>query len=199
MRHILFAGLILILLCGCSVSQKQQQALTKKEPKTWQQTKEKLAELKSYIASGKAAFNQNGKGGSASLRWQQASDRFSIDLSLPLAGTLKIKGEPNLVSLMKPSGELAVAKTPEELVKKAFGFEIPVSGLRYWLIGLPAPDPAPVRILFNNEQRIGLLEQHGWVIEYQSYTNTSGMLLPEKITLERGDVKLKFIFTQWSS
>lgn len=200
MRQLISVGIFILMLAGCATQQKQgTQNLTSSVPANWKATKQKLSDLNSYVITGKAAFNNGGRGGSAAMRWEQhALSKYTIELNAPLSsGAIRIAGEPNVVSLMQPGGELAVAKTPESLLKKALGMEIPVSGLIYWVKGIDAPGIAPTRMMFDQSKHLGLLEQDGWIIKYEDYKDVNGYTLPEKVTLENGQLRLKFIFSQW--
>jgi outer membrane lipoprotein LolB len=54
------------------------------------------------------------------------------------------------------------------------------------------------KALLDKDDRLVYLEQLGWKIRYQSYMKVSGVELPEKIVLEHGKVKIRFIFKKWT-
>lgn len=190
-------------LTGCKrISSEYQTNLhtaTKKELEKWKATEQDLLALKSYVVAGKFAYNDGRRGGSADVRWQQQQiSHYIIEITPPLgASSVRIVATPGNISLMKQSGEMAVAKTPEELLAKTVNWNFPVSNLQYWAKGIPAPGAEPTKVLFNSKSELAQVEQQGWTIHYQTFMMVNGKPMPEKLTLINGPVKLKLIFRQW--
>lgn len=201
MRQILLIIFCFISLVACQTKQdpKIPANLTSRVPSKWEAAKEKLASLESYVVTGKTAYSKGIRGGNSTLRWEQAKQKYVIELSAPIgSGTVRITGQPNMVSLMQPNGALAVAKTPESLLQQTLGFEIPISGLQFWSKGIPSSNSKPTRMMFDKSGRMAYLEQEGWTIQYLSFHEVKGLTLPEQITLENGPIKLKLLFNQWN-
>ena len=157
-----------------------------------------LSRLQDFEAIGKVGFSDGTQAGNVSLIWEQHPERYQIRLYGPLGTySVQIQGEANRVSLTKPNGQIITARTPEGLVLQALGFVMPVSGLRYWLRGLPAPGPAPQKMLLDHSNRLWQMDQQGWHIDYQAYKNIDGRDLPYKLFLTNHAVRLKFIFNRW--
>lgn len=158
-----------------------------------------LANLQNFEAIGKVGFSDGKQGGNASIVWEQHPQSYQIRLYGPLgSNTVQIKEESNHVSLTKTDGKIITAGTPEALVRQELGWVIPVSGLRYWLRGLPAPGAAPKKMLLDNSKRLWQIDQQGWNIEYQAYRSIDGRDVPYKLLLTNGAIRLKFIFDRWS-
>lgn len=198
-----FLGLVGLGLVGCHrISTEYQRNLhtaTKKELEKWKETEQDLLALKSYIVSGKFAYNDGKRGGSADVRWhQQQPNYYSIEITPPLgASSVRIVGAPNNISMMKQTGEMAVAKTPEELLQKTINWNFPVSNLQYWARGIPAPGEAPTKVLFNSKHELAQMQQQGWTIDILSFMMVQNTSMPERITLTNGPVKVKLIFKVW--
>jgi outer membrane lipoprotein LolB len=161
---------------------------------------QQLTKMSHFVAKGKVSFSDGNKGGHASIEWSQSHHRYRVMLMGPLGiGSLQIIGEPSLVSLTTAKGDTFQAKTPEGLVKQSLGWAIPISPLQYWLRGLPAPGLRPTSQQLDSQNRLHLLQQHGWTIQYQAYTTTSGLAVPRKMVLKSGQLQLKFIFNEWHS
>ena len=64
------------------------------------------------------------------------------------------------------------ARIPILLLEQTLGLRLPVTGLRYWVRGLPAPGPTAL-LQTDAAGRLTRLEQNGWVIEYPSYAPSS--------------------------
>lgn len=194
-------SLTLLGLTACGTQAKPGQKLHQlsgRELDSWKAENEKVLALTRYDAVGKVSFSNGQKGGNAALRWEQHQQKYTIELQPPLSGSIRIVGEPNQVSLLQPNGSLVVNRTPEGLMQQALGINIPISGLIYWLRGTPAPGTPPSQMLFNSSKQLGLLTQHGWTIRYEDYVQVKHLSLPQEISLENGNVKLKFLFKQWN-
>jgi outer membrane lipoprotein LolB len=158
-----------------------------------------LSSLQNFEAVGKIGFSDGTQGGNASIIWKQDRDNYQIRLYGPLGtGAVQIKGQGGHISLTRHDGKIITANTPEALVESELGWVIPVSGLRYWLKGLPAPGTAPTETLFDvSHGRLWQIKQHGWTIQYQAYKSLDGVDVPYKLLLQNGDIRLKFIFDRW--
>src|SRR3546814_20340657 len=53
------------------------------------------------------------------------------------------------------------------------------SGLRWWVLGLPAPN-APAQIELDAQGRLAALTQVGWTLQYQEYQDVGGIALPRR-------------------
>jgi outer membrane lipoprotein LolB len=197
-------GIILVLalgtLGGCAKQPGKARLHTPSESElaAWKVKEQKIAALRNYEAVGKVSFTNGAKGGSANVRWQQQQQNYTIVIQGPIGGGgVRIVGQPGMVSLMKSDGAVAVHKTPEGLMKENLGYEIPISGMLYWVKGATAPGTPPTKIQFDQNHHLALLEQHGWTIEYQGYLEQRGYDLPQTITLQSGSIKVKLILKEW--
>jgi outer membrane lipoprotein LolB len=90
----------------------------------------------------------------------------------------------------------APSATALSQLQERLGFALPVDNLRFWLLGVP--DPSSVFELTRNDQDRALhLAQSDWSIDYDRYTATGGDLLPARIVLTRGDVRVRIIVDHW--
>ena len=58
--------------------------------------------------------------------------------------------------------------------------------MNYWVLGLPAPGPAPERQL-DEQGRLKRLTQSGWDIQFLEYTRHGAFDLPSKMYIARQD------------
>lgn len=161
-----------------------------------------------FSVFGKVAFKHGNKGGNASLDWQQEGESYIVYMYGPLGSeSITLYGRPHHLKLLHSDGRQASANTPEALLYRELGYEIPVSGLQYWLRGIPAP--GTFRKAVDAQGRLQRLEQNGWVIDYlayMTYHSRSGkpISLPKKIELRHlnspdgEETRLKFFFQKWS-
>ncbi|MGE3318054.1 MAG: lipoprotein insertase outer membrane protein LolB [Candidatus Berkiella sp.] len=189
-----------ILLAGCtSTSEKNQQiaASTPQLEQRWKVNEKQLDGVNHWQAEGKLSVAQRKKGGSASFVWQQQGEFYQIKIFGPFgAKSAYIIGGPNHVELKEANGNVSTAKSPEALLYKVVGWQVPISGLRYWLRGIPVPNTRNGK-QFNEQGLLATLKQQGWNIEYQEYNHNTFAPLPSKVVLFSDQVKVKMIVNNW--
>jgi outer membrane lipoprotein LolB len=81
-------------------------------------------------------------------------------------------------------------------VQEKLGFALPIENLHYWLLGVP--NPGSTFDLSRNEQdRAKVLSQAGWSIAYDRYMPVAGDLLPARLVLTAGDVRVRIVIDHW--
>ncbi|CAN5200793.1 lipoprotein insertase outer membrane protein LolB [soil metagenome] len=120
--------------------------------------------------------------------WIERTGSTELGLSSPLGDTLaRLMIEPGRVELRTP-GNTELGNTPEELMSRRLGVELPVSGLRYWLRGANRADQMLAPQGFDED---------GWRISYPSM-DASGK--PRQVRLERDlprPVQVRIVVDQW--
>ncbi len=219
--RIQLAALLLLILAGCAQQPKKpdvaplakkpipmEQSTEKQKPtgkhhpadQKWQQHQKQLSSLNHWQAEGRLAASNGGKGGNASFVWLQKGESYQVKLFGPWgAGSVHITGHPQFVELREANGKTTRAQSPEQLLKKVSGMQIPVTGLSYWLRGLPSPKSQSSAEQFNDQGYLKHLVQQGWNIHYENYQTQNSPALPSKLNLQNGKVKLKMIVTNWKS
>ena len=121
--------------------------------------------------------------GSAFYVWAQEDERFAIDLTGAWGiGHTVIEYDGNSAKrVSERTGEITAA-TPEELLLQATGWQAPISQLRYWISGRPAPSDTNSQL--DSQGRIDRSQNGDWLAQF-SYKNNDR--LPSKITVTRGD------------
>lgn len=194
---------LFILLAGCSSSPKAPAPMPVSKPTeatttSWQNHQNQLARLQHWQAEGRLAVSQGSKGSNASFVWQQKGDAYLIKLFGPFgSGSVYITGSAQKVQLKEANGKITTAQSPELLLKQVAGWQVPLSGLRYWLRGLPVPDENLNAQQFNAQGQMRSLQQQGWKIDYENYLAENAVPLPSKLRLQRNDLKIKMIVTSW--
>jgi len=77
------------------------------------------------------------------------------------------------------------------------GWRVPLSGLRYWIIGLPDPQARVIDLELDPMGRLAELRQLGWHIRYQRYGEFDGVALPTRLTLENSQLRAKLVVRSW--
>ncbi len=164
----------------------------------WQRHVASLVNQSNWRVKGRVALRSQEDGWTAALLWTQRSERFDIQLAGPLgSGRLALRGDDQAVFLRASDGSVYRAEDAELLFREQFGFDIPVAGLRYWVLGLPRPGAFHSRAL-DREGRLERLVQDGWDIHFSAYARTTNLALPGKIYLSNPPFKVKLVVKQWT-
>ena len=148
---------------------------------------ESLPESESWLMKGKLGVVAEGQSGSFTIEWSQQEDQFAISLFGALGMTAaRIIGDSEGVSLQAPGEPLVTARSADALLLDNLGLDIPVTPLRFWVRGVPAPGP----------HRTGpdSIHQLGWTIEYLQHQEG----LPVRMRLTRPEVRLVLVVRQWT-
>lgn len=188
----------LLLVQGCALLQPSGSG-TLPPPDTqidWLDHVKKLTLLKEWQIKGKIGVRTKDDGGSAYVDWTQSHDSFHIILNGPLGqGTTIVSGNPSGARLEQSDGTY-IAESPDQLVQEHTGWEIPINDLLYWIKGLPAPTGEP-QYTHNAMGTLATLEQDGWNLEFDQYIVSMGTLLPQRIRIRKGELRVIVVVKDW--
>jgi outer membrane lipoprotein LolB len=154
--------------------------------------------LTDWQLKGKIAVQTTGESGSAMAMWTQHQKNYTLSLSSPL-GTpaLQLVGRPGRVVLTTSDGKQFTAPTPEELLAKGWGWNLPVSYLQYWIRGLPVPHVAVTMHQYDHLHRLSRLLQANWTIQFLAYMRIGKIDLPSRLSISSGAFNTKIIIYEW--
>jgi outer membrane lipoprotein LolB len=112
-------------------------------------------------------------------------------------GVMELIGGPEGVVLRTSKEERFAANAPEDLVRDVTGWTMPVSGLRYWLLGISEQDATIDGMQLDIGGRLESLRQAGWAIEYLGYDQVGGVQLPAKLYLQSARVSARIVINHW--
>lgn len=185
----LFLGISLTWLAGCTPTPAPTaQTLAAPKASAWQ----------SWEATGVVGFRDSKQASSARFIWQQYT-ATAFDLRLQGAmgiGALSIHATASGVSAKNAKGKTVTAATPEALVAQETGWRLPVSYLYYWMRGVPVPGIA-VTSKKDPSGKLIQLQQAGWTVVYQSYSQTGKGTLPSRVVLTQPALTVTVIVNQW--
>jgi outer membrane lipoprotein LolB len=149
-----------------------------------------------FVFNGRVAIKHDGERTSAGLRWEHEAAGDTILLLAPLGQTVaRIHRDAKGVTL-EESGKQYFAQDAEALTHKILGWELPLSGLRYWVTAMPA-NATPAEIQRDPSGQISVLHQDGWQITYSQYASTAEDSLPLRFVLLRENLEIKFFIDEW--
>jgi len=133
------------------------------------------------------------------MNWREAAGHYRLNLAGPLGqGALQIIGTVGGVAhLQTANGRQYAARDADALVLSATGWQLPVTGLRYWIRGIPAPG-GKASMALDDHGRLARLQQSGWDITYSRYQSAAGRDWPSRMHLETADISVTLIVDQWT-
>lgn len=189
----LLLAIVFLGLTACSATQTSKPS---NQSEAFALRQQDLKALENWRLSGKLGFKLPRQSGSAFIDWRQNKNSFRLHLSGPLGqGAMTINSDGKHHTVRKDGKEIETASA-QDYFQQQFGWELPIQQLRYWALGIPAPGEAKTSI---NPQN-GLLDelkQDRWHIRYLRYSRHR-QPLPEKIILQRQQIKLTLIIHQWT-
>jgi outer membrane lipoprotein LolB len=124
---------------------------------------------------------------------------MQLSVSGPFSqGSVRLLSDGAFFDLRDGKGGSARASTADELLLKATGLQVPVGGLRYWILGLPAPGGVQQPV-HDAQGRLQSLRQNGWNIRYRAYMadDVDGLSLPRKLFLDRDGLRVRLVVERW--
>ena len=164
----------------------------------WQANREKNIKLEKWKLKGRIALSMERQAWTASLQWVQDRQNYQLRIIAPLGqGSIELEGDGHGVTMQIAKDKVLHADAPETLLRKSFGWSVPVSGLKYWVRGIPAPDRRVKKMFLDDAGRISEMQQSGWQVTYSRYSSQGSVELPGKIVLQNGRLKLRLIIRDW--
>ncbi|STX52702.1 outer membrane lipoprotein LolB [Legionella busanensis] len=152
----------------------------------------------SWNLSGALAVRSARKSATASINWyQRGAGSYQIRLFGPLgSGTIMIAKQGGTI-VLQDGAKRATSSNAEQLLLKQTGIRLPVNNLYYWVRGLPAPG-AVQSAKRDAGNRLIMLRQGGYTIQYLGYQSVGKAVLPSHIRLQGNGVFIKLVINRWS-
>lgn len=187
------AGVALALsLAGC-----QTVPVVPAPASAWSTRRPTLQALSQFGLNGRVAVAVESQGFNAGLRWAQSGAVTHLTLSGPLgAGGVQVTADGDDLSVVTSKGKRLDNTAARAQLETNLGFEPPLTSLRYWVLGVPAPG-STASVQLDPQQRLMHLEQDGWEIDYNAYMPVGAEWLPHLLTLRRGGVRVRMVVDGW--
>lgn len=182
-----FLGLIIaILLTACT------QTLLKPVTKYRLAERDEFYQLQKWSFDGRLALSDGKESWSASIEWAHSKEKDELKLSGPLGqGAVAITLTENLVIIDRGDEQIQQSSDVDAFIEQQLGMFIPVRALRYWVLGLTAPDKAFVELTDG-------FEQEKWIIQYSQMQQTNKeKWMPRKLKAHQDKTRLKLIIDNW--
>lgn len=193
MQRLLLVLLFLLVVSGCStVPTHSPQNLD------WPQREAALQQITAWQLEGRIAIRTADDSWSGSLWWQQLEDVYEIKFSGPFGqGAVNLTGDQQRVVLNSSEGEMVGHDGAEQLMYEQLGWRVPISSLRYWVLGRPDPTKNSLLLELDDFGRIKSLQQDGWSVSYRRYQLFQQLDLPGKIAIKNHQLGVKLVIDHW--
>lgn len=177
------AGLALVLLLSCASGPPVAPVET-------------TTTIDEFELKGRVAVKFDGRGYSARLRWHHEAASDAMWLYSPVGSTLAtVVAKGNHATLVTAKKETFSSDNVQQLTRDVLGWDLPLTGLRHWVLGRADPG-VPVTLLERDDQmRIKKLEQSDWQIDYLAYSGDSA--LPSSMVLRYSHLRMRLIIDGW--
>jgi outer membrane lipoprotein LolB len=156
-----------------------------------------IVALTSWVAAGRMALAAGADGGSGGFVWQQEGAETRLRLRGPLgAGAMEIASDGERLSVTDAGGKV-LGPDAETALRARLGADLPLSSLRYWMLGLPDP-ASEAQVTESDTIPLRVIDQHGWTIAYDAFTSADGFSLPTRLTATSGNVRLRLFVSDWT-
>ncbi len=160
---------------------------------------QRVLPLEDFQLQGRVALSDGRDGGSGRLRWQQGGQQLQVQFDTGLAGrSFKLRHGPDGATLVDNKGERLQHEDVDRLLREAWGIEVPVHALSYWMRGARQPGHSGLIKLDGADLPLQLT-QHGWQVDYLSWQAPNGAVpaLPTKLYAQRGEQTVRLVVQRW--
>jgi outer membrane lipoprotein LolB len=189
LRSLLVLVSSLVIFAGCT-------ATAPRSP----QTPVSVESLDSWQARGRIGISSAAGGGSGTFQWQQQADVANVQIRGPIgigSVQLQVQGDPDnpQLRLQTGDGETLESDAAWSELEARLGANLPAGNLRYWLLGLAAPGEHE----WSTATEAGemSLQQQGWRIDYQRYSDEFGARLPLRLRATSGSARVRIVVDRW--
>lgn len=184
MRLLLAAAVF--VLAGCAIRPPPAQPLIRPAQ----------AEHAAFALNGRIAVSHEDSRSSSTMRWTHQPSNDEILLFAPLGQTVARIRRDMLGVALDTADKHYSARDVEELTEKVLGWHLPLNGLQYWVLALPAPG-SEASIERDDNGQISTLRQNGWKIRYTRYAAQQPDSLPLRMKLQRDGMELQVLVDEW--
>ena len=193
LRHALLVLPLLLTACVPAVRMKGDASLL-----AAQQARERvLAPVDRWVLQGRLGVSNGSDGGSGSFSWSQDGDHYEFVLRAPVTGkSFRLSGDGHGALMEGLDGGPIRGRDAESLMHRALGWDVPLSDLRAWVLGLRA-DSGPAELTFGEDRLPATLLQDGWSVDYREWDTSRQPPLPKKLYAAKPPYKVKLVIESW--
>lgn len=182
----------ILITTGCSLLPMKSD----KSRLAWEARRELLARIDRF--SLQARISSGGMFGvKGNLNWRQQGDAFDMHVAGPFGiGAATLRGKGKQIEI-RTSRRTINTEDPERDLHDRLGWSFPVTHLRYWVLGVPAPG-SRAEVEYDRDGRLETLEQDDWTLAVSEYQQAGALELPRKFEVANDEVRIKVVIDAWS-
>ena len=148
-----------------------------------------------FELAGRIAVRYQGRAFSSALRWKHdAGDE--IWLTAPLGQTIAyLLADAGGATLTAADQKQYRARSIESLTRSALGWSFPVAGMRYWVLGEPAPAMSLSALERDDAGRIIGFRQDDWQITFNYVTPGK---TPSRLDIGGSEAEIRFVIDSFT-
>jgi outer membrane lipoprotein LolB len=178
------AGLAVLFLPGCTTLNTVPKLVV---------LPDSPAAIRSWSMDGRIGVQSADQAWHADLFWEHDPAQDRLRISGPLSqGLISIVVQKDLIYVNEGNGVTQLSRDPDAMLRQRLGFAVPLTSLRYWMLGVPDPDKSSLSMAGG-----GGFQQAGWTIYPDDLANVDGWMLPRKLSARGAGVKLKILADNW--
>ncbi len=161
------------------------------------EVRQQLYQVKNWKLEGRIAVKVGNEGWNANLFWEHEDQQDRLRIYGPFSqGAVSIIVQNDLVYINEGNGITSSSPDADALLKAKLGFTVPLRSLRFWVLGLPAPETGYHAELDATGGLKGF-EQQAWTLDFERFQTVGSDVLPQKMTIEGNSVRLKLVVDEW--
>ena len=194
MKRLIIAFISVAFFGGC-VSPRDR--IGESVEANWLERRDYLRQLDDWRMEGRLALRAGRDGYNGTLSWEQVEDGLDFRFRGPFGfGGFRIHGDLDRLRIKTTRGDEILLTDPETEMTARFGWSLPVYSMRFWILGVSDPGAGADETVDDAGMLVELM-QNGWQVRYDGYTDNGGTLLPRKIVMESGDVRIRVVADLW--
>lgn len=181
MRLAVGLGLLAALFAGCASAPPPSgdRAIL------WQKRQAELKTVSGWRLHGRLALRAADQGWHATVDWERDGDRHRLDFTGPLGrGHMRLIQDRNGAEVTDSERHSYRDADAQRLLRRVTGWQFPLEGLNYWVLGLPVPGQGAPAEELDAYGRLKNLAQSGWDIQFLDYARYDGLELPTKMFIK---------------
>jgi outer membrane lipoprotein LolB len=168
------------------------------QPVALKDSRDRLLALARWRLDGRIAVRTPSEGLQADLHWEHDKGQDRLQVSGPFSqGAVSIVLQQDFVLIRGADGIAKSSSDAADLLRRELGFAVPLSSLRYWVLGVSSPRLSS-DAAYDASGQLRRLRQGGWSLDYERFVQVQDLLLPKKMSVQGGDVKLKLFVDEWT-
>jgi len=156
-----------------------------------------VPQVDQFELTGRVAVKLDGRGHSARMRWLHQIDSDAIWLYSPVGSTIAtLYSDAEMATLVTSRKETYQSENVQALTRDVLGWDLPLPGLKHWVLGRVDPDVPVDEIQQDEQMRITRLAQGGWYIDFVAYQDNGP--LPASMVLRYADLRMRLVIDRWN-